>query len=99
MGLLWEVNDKVEGACDGFWNPSYSLKLSQRKHTLQQIEAMEGNVQKKQRIERDDDKDKDNIISSLLDYLLPGTLSYLPIRDSVAYIFTIKPCLTSGWLH
>nr|POE96552.1 hypothetical protein CFP56_79038 [Quercus suber] len=41
-------------------------------------------VQKKQRIEREDDKDEDNIISSLPDCLLTGILSYLPIRDSVA---------------
>jgi len=49
----------------------------------QQIEAMVRSMKakKKQRIERDDDKDKDDIISSLLDSLLTGILSYLPIRD------------------
>ncbi|KAL4653761.1 hypothetical protein ACB092_01G328900 [Castanea dentata] len=49
-------------------------------------------VQKKQRIERDDDKDEDDIISSLLDYLHTGILSYLPKQDSVA-----TSVLSSRW--
>ena len=44
-------------------NSSYSLKFSQRKHT-QQIKAMVRSMKvlKKQIIERDDDKDEDDII-------------------------------------